>query len=289
MLNAISIDVEDYFHVEAFAARISPNDWRTFELRVEKNVELILEILSKYESKATFFVLGWVAERLPLLIRKIADAGHEIGCHGYAHQHIRRQTPEQFRQDVRKALKCLTDQVQKPVHCYRAPSFSITGSTLWALDILAEEGFRIDSSIFPVRHDLYGMPDSNRFPHWRKGIFEFPPTTFRWAQNNFGIAGGGYLRLLPYSFTRWAIRKINEVEGQPVMVYFHPWELDPDQPRIVAPLRSRLRHYTNLRGMQKKVECLLKDFRFSIVSEVCKKPMAIEAEDIKLEKSTRSR
>jgi polysaccharide deacetylase family protein (PEP-CTERM system associated) len=199
--------------------------------------------------------------------------GHEIGCHGYAHQHIRRQSPEQFRQDVRKARQGLMDQTQKPVQCYRAPSFSITKSTLWALDVLGEEGFTIDSSIFPVRHDLYGIPDADRFPHWRKNIFEFPPTTIRLAKNNIGAAGGGYLRLLPYAYTRYSIRNVNEKEGQPAMVYFHPWEIDPDQPRIAAPFRSRFRHYTNLGGMKKKIERLLTDFRFSTVSEVCEERM----------------
>ena len=270
MLNALSIDVEDYFHVEAFAARVSPSDWRTFTPRVERNVDLILEILAGHQSRATFFVLGWIAELFPRLVRRIADAGHEIGCHGYAHQHIQRQSPEIFRQDVRTASLCLMDQVQKPVHCYRAPSFSITHSTLWALDVLAEEGFKIDSSIFPVKHDLYGIPDADRFPHWRNGILEFPPTTIRRVKYNFGVAGGGYLRLLPYRVTRWAIKEVNEVERQPAMIYFHPWELDPDQPRIAAPLRSRLRHYTNLGGMQKKIERLLRDFRFGTVSDVCK-------------------
>jgi polysaccharide deacetylase family protein (PEP-CTERM system associated) len=271
MLNALTVDVEDYFHVEAFATRISPEDWHTFAPRVEQNIELILQMFSKQKSRATFFVLGWVAERFPALVRKIADAGHEIGCHGYAHQHIRRQTPEQFRQDIRKALQCLTNNVQKPICCYRAPSFSITKTTLWALDILSEEGIQIDSSIFPVYHDLYGIADSNRFLHWRSNILEFPPSTIRKANNNFGVAGGGYLRLLPYSLTRWAIREVNEVERQPAMVYFHPWELDPDQPRIAAPLRSRLRHYTNLNRMQNKIERLLGDFQFSTVSEVCQK------------------
>ena len=270
MLNALSIDVEDYFHVEAFATRVSPGDWITFIPRVEKNVSLILEILAKNETRATFFVLGWIAELFPKLVRQIAEAGHEIGCHGYAHQLIQRQSPEAFRKDVRMARQLLMDQVQKPVHCYRAPSFSITKATLWALDILEEEGFKIDSSIFPVRHDLYGMPESDRFPHWRNRILEFPPTTNRRANNKFGVAGGGYLRLLPYGITRWAIRQVNEVEEQPAMVYFHPWELDPEQPRIAAPFRSRFRHYTNLDGMQRKVECLLSDFRFGSVSEVCK-------------------
>jgi polysaccharide deacetylase family protein (PEP-CTERM system associated) len=271
MLNALSIDVEDYFHVEAFAAQISPDDWQRFEPRIERNIALILEILSRHRSSATFFILGWIAERFPHLVRRIADAGHEIGCHGYAHQHIRRQTAEQFRQDVQKARRCLMDQVHRPVICFRAPSFSITKTTLWALDVLAEEGFKIDSSIFPVRHDLYGIPDSDRFPHWRNRIFEFPPTTIRRLNNNFGVAGGGYLRLFPYRFTHWAINEINKVERQPVMVYFHPWEIDPLQPRISAPLRSRLRHYTNLSKMQRKIERLLTDFQFSTISEVCRR------------------
>jgi polysaccharide deacetylase family protein (PEP-CTERM system associated) len=277
MLNALSVDVEDYFHVEALATKISPNDWDTFTPRIEKSVDIILEMLAEHKSRATFFVLGWVAKLHPLLVRKIACAGHEIGCHGYAHQHLRRQNPAQFRQDVCMAKQCLMDQVQKAVTCYRAPSFSITKTTLWALDVLAEEGFKIDSSIFPIRHDLYGIPDAERFPHWRNCILEFPPTTIRRANNNFGVAGGGYLRLFPYGFTRWAIREINEVEGQPAMVYFHPWELDPDQPRIAAPLRSRLRHYTNLKGMQNKIDHLLRDFRFSTVSEVCKELMPAKA------------
>ena len=268
--NALSIDVEDYFHVEAFAKQISPRDWHAFTPRVEKNIESVLEILSRRQTSATFFVLGWVAERFPHLVRNISDAGHEIGCHGYAHQHMRRQTPETFRQDIQRAKQCLTDQTQQPLKCYRAPSFSIIKTTLWALDILAEEGFEIDSSIFPVRHDLYGMPDADRFPHWRNRIFEFPLTTIRWLNNNFGVGGGGYLRLLPYRFTRWAIREINQVELQPAIVYFHPWEIDPEQPRIAVPLRSRLRHYTNLSGMRRKIDRILQDFHFSTVSDVCR-------------------
>jgi len=268
-LNALSVDVEDYFHVEAFASCIPRGRWHTLESRVERNTGLILELFARHGITATFYVLGWVAERFPLLVRKIADAGHEIGCHGNAHRRIRRQTPGEFREDIRTSRQRLLDQAGKPVACYRAPSFSIVESTLWALDILAEEGFRIDSSIYPVRHDLYGMPDCPRFPHWRNGIFEFPLTTYRRGGVNLGVAGGGYLRLLPYSMTRWALRKINEQERQPFIIYFHPWELDPDQPRIPAPLRSRLRHYTNLRGMQAKIERLLEDFRFSTVTDVC--------------------
>jgi len=268
-LNALTVDVEDYFQVEAFASSISPADWPGYELRVENNVERILELFSRYEVKATFFILGWVAERAPGLARHIADAGHEIGCHGYAHQHIRRQSPDEFREDVRRARRLLMDQTGQAVHCYRAPSFSITNKTLWALDVLAEEGFTIDSSIFPARHDLYGIADALRFPHKRNGLIEFPPTTIRKAKISVGAAGGGYLRLFPYWFTRWAIRHINETEGQPAMVYFHPWEIDTGQPGIAAPLKSRLRHYTNLGKMHDKIERLLQDFRFSTVSDIC--------------------
>ncbi len=269
ILNALSVDVEDYFHVEAFAARIHCDDWHSFECRVEKNIDLTLKIFAEHQTLGTFYILGWVAERFPGLVKKIAGAGHEIGCHGQAHQRIHRQSHREFREDVRTARRIIMDQAQKPVYCYRAPSFSIVESTIWALDILAEEGFRIDSSIFPVRHDLYGMPNCDRFPHWRKNIFEFPLSTYRKGNVNLGVAGGGYLRLIPYSMTRWAVRKINKEEKQPVMVYFHPWELDPEQPRIPASIRSRLRHYTNLKRMQGKIERLLADFSFSTVSDVC--------------------
>jgi polysaccharide deacetylase family protein (PEP-CTERM system associated) len=268
-LNAITVDVEDYFHVEAFASSISPENWQKYELRVENNVERILELFSRYQVKATFFILGWVAERIPGLAGCIAGAGHELGCHGYAHQHIHRQSPSEFREDVQRARRLLMDQTGQSVQCYRAPSFSITSKTLWALDILAEEGFTVDSSIFPAQHDLYGIADAPRFLHRRNGLIEFPPTTIRKAKTSIGAAGGGYLRLFPYLITRWAIRHINEVEGQPAMVYFHPWEIDREQPRIAAPLKSRLRHYTNLEKMFGKIERLLQDFHFSTVSDVC--------------------
>ena len=263
------MDVEDYFHVEAFASSISPKDWSGYELRVENNVERILELFSRHKVKATFFILGWVAERSPRLAGRIAYAGHEIGCHGYAHQHIQRQSPDEFREDLRRARRILMDQTGQPVQCYRAPSFSITNKTLWALDILAEEGFTIDSSIFPARHDLYGIADAPRFLHKRNGLVEFPPTTIHKARTSVGVGGGGYLRLFPYWITRWAIRHINETERRAAMVYFHPWEIDPEQPHIAAPIKSRLRHYTNLRKMYGKIERLLQDFRFSTISDVC--------------------
>lgn len=274
MLNAISVDVEEYFHVEAFAGTIDPKSWGDFESRVERSVDRILELFQNHGTRGTFFILGWIAERQPGLVTKIADAGHEIGCHGFGHQRIHRQTPEQFRQDIRRARSLLTELARKPVRCYRAPSFSVTKTTLWALDVLAEESLDIDSSIFPVIHDLYGMPGGKRFPYWEttpggKRIFEFPPSTIRLANNNWAAGGGGYLRLFPYRLTRWAIRHLNDKENQPAMVYFHPWELDPSQPRVSAPLRSKLRHYVNLSKTENKIKCLLKDFQFNTVSEVC--------------------
>lgn len=275
MLNALSVDVEDYFHVEAFADTIHYDEWSSFDIRVARNVARILDLFEKYNARATFFMLGWVAEKLPHLSRQIALYGHEIGCHGYAHRRLHTQTPRQFREDLRKATLILMDQVQRPVTCYRAPSFSVVKKTMWALDILAEEGYVFDSSIFPVRHDLYGVPDAERFPHWQTTsdgqlIFEFPPSTLRSGKNNWGVAGGGYLRLIPYGPTRWAIRRLNELERQPAMVYFHPWEIDPDQPVIEgAGLRSKLRHYTNLKTMVGKIEHLLQDFQFGTLTQAC--------------------
>ena len=273
-MNVLSVDVEDYFHVEAFAGKIRRDDWDSYERRVEQNTSRILEIFERRRAKATFFILGWVAERFPHLSQQIAAAGHEVGCHGYAHQRLQRLTREQFREDLRRATGLLADQVQQPIRSYRAPSFSIVRNTLWALDVLAEEGYELDSSIFPVRHDLYGIPDADRFASWQKSpeghrIFEFPPSTIRTAKNNWGVAGGGYLRLVPYGATQWAIRHLNQVEQQPAMVYFHPWEIDPDQPVVEAGLRSTLRHYTNLKTMAAKIERLLQDFQFTTLSNVC--------------------
>jgi len=274
MLNALTVDVEDYFHVEAFASAVSREEWATYPPRVERNVERILGLFGRHEVKATFFVLGWVAERYPRLIRQIAAEGHEIGCHGYGHRRLDEQTPEEFRADLRRVRSVLADQAAHPIVSYRAPSFSIHEETLWAFDLLLEEGFLIDSSLFPVRHDLYGMPSAPRFPHWRElsngcAIFEFPPSTIRRWGNNWGVGGGGYLRFAPFRLTRWAMRNINEKERQPVMLYFHPWEIDPDQPRIRARWRSRLRHYTNLATTAQKIERLLQDLRFAPIHETC--------------------
>jgi polysaccharide deacetylase family protein (PEP-CTERM system associated) len=288
MINVLSVDVEDYFHVQAFAEQIPSASWDSFPPRVERNVHRILEIFDEYRARGTFFVLGWVAGRFPGLVREIVQAGHEIGCHGYAHQQLQRQTPQQFREDVRIARRQLMDEAQKPVVAYRAPSFSIVQDTIWAFDVLAEEGFSLDSSVFPVRHDLYGIPDANRFPYWHRtsgsSIFEFPPSTIKIGGNNFGVGGGGYLRFAPYRLTKWALRQINKREHQPAMVYFHPWEIDPDQPRIPAGLKSRVRHYTNLSRMEGKLKCLLRDFKFAPLSEVCHELPAFKSRNVEEQK-----
>jgi polysaccharide deacetylase family protein (PEP-CTERM system associated) len=274
MLNVLSVDVEDYFHVEAFAGQVSCGQWTSFAPRVERNVRRILDLFDRHETKATFFILGWVAERFPHLVKEIDGRGHEIACHGFAHQRLLRLTPEQFRADIRRAKDVLSGLSGHPITGYRAPSFSIVKSTLWAFDILAEEGFKLDSSVFPVHHDFYGIPDAPRGPYWYKtpggsAMFEFPPSTVRVMKGNIGIAGGGYLRFAPYFLTQRGIRHINQEEKQPAMVYFHPWEIDPDQPRIHASFRSRLRHYTNLSRMERKLERLLQDFRFTTLSKAC--------------------
>ena len=279
MLNALTVDVEDYFQVEAFASCVPYDTWDQYTPRVEQNVMRILDLFERHRVHGTFFVLGWLAQRFPQLVRRIAAAGHEVGCHGFAHRRLHSLRPTQFRADIRDARHCLMDAVQQPVRVYRAPSFSIVKKTLWAYDILAEEGFVLDSSVFPVRHDLYGMPDAERFPRWHitsggNAIFEFPPSTVRRGGNNWGVGGGGYLRLLPYAFTRWALRQINRIEKQPAMVYFHPWELDPGQPRIRAGFRSQFRHYINLSTTVRKIESLLRDFEFTTLSRACEQLLA---------------
>ena len=272
MMNALTVDVEDYFHVQAFAGVISPDQWGRYPRRVERNTYRLLELLQRSGARATFFILGWVAERCPKLIRDIFDAGHEIGSHGYGHQMITCGDQKQFRDDVCHATSVLEDTTSAKLRCFRAPSYSITAKTLWALEVLGELGFEYDSSIFPVRHDFYGIPDAPRFPHYRllntgARLLEFPPSTVRIGANNFPIGGGGYLRLVPYSFTAWAIRQINRKENQPALVYLHPWEIDPDQPRIPAGWRSRFRHYQNLKTTETKLARLLEEFSWAPLSE----------------------
>ena len=272
VLNALTVDVEDYFHVAAFNRTIRPRDWECFPLRVESNTTRLLELFSAKKVTATFFILGWVARKCPALVREIARRGHEIGCHGYLHQAIYHGSPADFRRDVREAKAVIEDLVGSRMKSYRAPSYSITAQTLWALDVLREEGFEYDSSIFPIVHDLYGIPGAPRFPHVKvlaggQKIKEFPPSTVRLAGMNIPVAGGGYFRLLPERLTCWAIDKINRMEGQPAMVYLHPWEIDPDQPRIHASLRSRFRHYHNLRSVETKLDRLLGKFAFGTLQQ----------------------
>ena len=273
MLNALTIDVEDYYHVSAFEAVVPFADWERYESRVEKNTHRILDLLDAHTTKATFFVLGWVVERHPELIRTLVARGHEVASHGYAHRRVYTQTPEQFRTETQRSKRLLEDTLGQPIRGYRAASYSITVQSLWALDALREEGFMYDSSIFPIRHDLYGIPSHPRFCYVIPApsgapLVEFPLSTLRLGGTNFPIAGGGYLRLFPYAYTRWGIRYLNRREGQPAVVYLHPWELDPEQPRLPAGKLSRFRHYTNLHRMEERFVRLLQDFSFGTMSEV---------------------
>lgn len=271
-LNAFSVDVEDFFHVAAFAHLIRPEDWPNFETRVEDNTRRLLDLLARYDVRATMFVLGWVAERAPELVREMHAAGHELAIHGYSHQRVTELTPDQFREDVRSAKEIVEQIAGVEIEGYRAPTYSIVKETMWATDILLEEGFRYDSSIFPIRHDRYGIPDAPRFP-WvvtaRNGsrLVEFPISTLRLFGQNFPFVGGGYLRLLPASYVEWGMRKLNR-EGKPVIVYTHPWEIDPDQPRQAVGLLTRIRHYGNLRGTEGRLARLFERFRFGTVRAV---------------------
>jgi polysaccharide deacetylase family protein (PEP-CTERM system associated) len=266
MLNALTIDVEDYYMVSAFADRIRFADWGDHESRVERNTHKILALLNERDVKATFFVLGWVAERFPALIREIQSGGHEIASHGYNHRLIYHLSPQEFREDLKRSCGVLEGLTGASVLGYRAASYSIVQRSIWAIDILIEEGLVYDSSVFPVYHDRYGIPGAKRHPHviTRPGgsIIEFPPATMKIGRQVFPVAGGGYLRLLPISLTRHAIRRLNKKEKQIAVVYLHPWEIDPDQPRMQGSLRSRLRHYINLRSTLPKLGALLADFKF---------------------------
>ena len=273
VVNAMTIDVEDYFHVSVFDGVVPREGWDRFESRVCANTDRLIAIFGDAGVRATFFVLGWVGERFPQLVQRLAAAGHEIASHGYAHRLIYDQTRPAFREDVRRAKGALESAAGCRVDGYRAPSYSITPRSLWALDVLIEEGYRYDSSIFPVHHDRYGIPVSPRHPYVivrdPGSIVEVPGSTVRCGPLNLPIGGGGYFRILPYAWTRWGIRRLNRVEQRPAVFYLHPWEIDPDQPRIPASLRSRLRHYTNLARMERKLAMLLRDFRFAPLSEVC--------------------
>ena len=272
--NALTIDVEDWFQVAAFFPHVERSTWESRESRVARNTDRLLALLAEHDIRATFFVLGWVAEREPDLIRRIAAAGHEMACHGYSHEFVYRQTPEVFRAETTRAKHHLEDLLGRSVDGYRASTYSITRQSLWALDTLVELGFQYDSSLFPVRHPQYGIPDAPRFAcHYRtpKGrqIVEFPLSTAQLGRLRLPVAGGGYFRLLPYAYTKAGLRSINEREHEPFIFYLHPWEIDPAQPRVEgASFTARLRHYTNLDRCEARLRQLFADFRFTTVRDV---------------------
>jgi len=272
MKNALSFDLEDYYHVSAFAEQISAEEWQNFASRVERNTNAVLELLADSGQRATFFTLGWVAEKYPQLIRQIADASHEIACHSHRHRLIYQMTPQEFLEDTYRAKNVLEQAGGQLVRGYRAPSFSLTENSLWAFNVLAELGFTYDSSIFPVRHPNYGMPAAPRTPFRVDTPFgpivEFPMPTLELAGRRSPIGGGAYLRLLPYWYTRWAMRYLNRSEQRPVCVHLHPWELDPEQPKMQGRLTARIRHYIGLRGVQKKLRRMLRDFEFAPMGEL---------------------
>lgn len=263
MRNALSFDIEDWFQVENMKGAVSFKDWDTLELRVARNTERILRILKDNDTRATFFVLGWVAERCPGLVREITRGGHELASHGYGHDLVYSLGPEKFREDVRRSKEALEGISGKKVCGYRAPSFSITKDSLWALDILKEEGFIYDSSIFPVSfHDRYGFDTRESVPfRWPNGLIEVPLTVYRIRNVTLPLAGGGYFRLLPYVYFKYFFNKLN-AKNERFTFYLHPWEIDPGQPRLPLPLSYRIRHYVNLKETEAGLKKLLKDFRF---------------------------
>lgn len=270
--NAMSIDVEDYFQVSAFAPHIRREEWDSLPCRVERNVDLILDMLEEAGASATFFTLGWIAERYPQVVRRIVDCGHELASHGYGHERANDLEPEAFRADIVRAKHLLEDTGGVAVRGYRAPSFSISGRNWWAVSELEEAGYAYSSSIYPVRHDHYGMPDAPRFPHrpnGETGILEVPPTTVSLLGRNLPAAGGGWFRLLPYEVSRWMLSRVNARDQAPCMFYFHPWEIDPEQPRQPGlPARTRFRHYVNLQHMHGRLRRLLRDFEWDRVDRV---------------------
>lgn len=277
VVNAMTVDVEDYFQVSAFDAAVPRGSWDGMESRVVRNTERLLELFAGAGVRGTFFVLAWVAERFPGLVRQIATAGHEIASHGYGHRLVYDLTPDAFRDDVRRSKQVLEAAAAVPVRGYRAPSYSVTTRSLWALDVLVEEGFHYDASIFPIHHDRYGIPDSPRHPYRISRpagtIVEAPGSTVRVGWMNLPVAGGGYFRLLPYGWTRWGIGRLNHRERRPAIFYIHPWEIDPDQPRIAAGAVSRLRHYRNLAQTERRLSRLLSDFRFATLGELLAQPV----------------
>ena len=270
--NAMTCDVEDYFQVSAFAPYIDRDSWPSRECRVEANMERILAIYERHGVKATFFTLGWIAERYPQMVRKIVAAGHELASHGYGHLRASDQSRDQFDNDIRSSKALLEDIGGQAVLGYRAPSFSIGHANLWALEALQEAGYRYSSSIYPIAHDHYGMPDAPRFafyPHGPDGLLEVPVTTVNMLGRNLPAGGGGYFRLLPYALSRWMMQKVNREDRQPALFYFHPWELDPGQPRPQGlDAKSRFRHYVNIERMEGRLEQLARDFAWDRMDRI---------------------
>ena len=272
VLNALTVDVEDYFQVSGFENWVSRSSWDSFESRVVRNTERLLRVFDDFDVRGTFFVLGWVATRFPALVREIGSAGHELASHGYAHGLVYASTREQFRDDLRRAADAIEAAAGVRVIGYRAPSFSITARSLWALDVLIEEGYVYDASIYPIRHDRYGIPGWPRHvqavERENGRLWELPGSTTRMAGMTLPLGGGGYFRWLPYRWTCRGIQHLNEEEGQPAVFYVHPWEVDPDQPRVDAGTIARFRHYRNLDKTEARLRRLLADFRFGRVSDI---------------------
>jgi len=268
--NAFTCDVEDYFQVSALAPHFPREQWDSVPCRVERNVDRILELLDGHGARGTFFTLGWIAERFPQLVRRIADNGHEVASHGYGHERASAMSPEAFTADIKLAKAVLEDITSQAVSGYRAPSFSIGTANLWAHDCIAAAGYAYSSSVYPVKHDHYGIPDAPRFP-WRleNGLVEVPVTTVRAFGRNWPAGGGGFFRLLPYSLSRWQIARVNADDKRPAIFYFHPWEIDPEQPRVrEATAKTRFRHYVNLRRTESRLDRLLSDFAWGRADEV---------------------
>lgn len=270
VVNALTIDVEDYFQVSALASYIPREDWERRECRVERNVDRILQLLDRHSAHATFFVLGWIAQRYPQLVRQIVSSGHEVGSHGFAHQRATEQDAAAFFSDISQAKRLLEDVSGCRVIGYRAPSFSIGHSNRWAFDCISRAGYKYSSSVYPIRHDHYGMPDAPRFVYRaREDLLEVPIATVRLLHRNWPAGGGGYFRLLPYRVSRWMLRRLNHVEAQPAVFYFHPWEIDPGQPRIPGiSLKTRMRHYINLPRTEDRLQRLLSEFKWDRLDNV---------------------
>lgn len=268
--NAFTIDVEDYFQVSALAPHFPRTQWESVPCRVERNVDVILGLLDEADTHATFFTLGWIAERYPELIRRIVDAGHEVASHGYGHERASAQKRESFLADIRLARMVLEDVAGQAVVGYRAPSFSIGKSNPWAHECIAEAGYAYSSSVYPIKHDHYGMPDAPRFPYRLDcGLVEVPVSTVRLMGRNWPAGGGGFFRLLPYAVSRWQIERVNREDGRPAIFYFHPWEVDPEQPRVLeASAKTRFRHYVNLERTEGRLRRLLRDFSWGRADEI---------------------